>query len=117
MMAITLRQGNLSEGTFAYWAEVPEKGTTRRRVASSSTRRDPRTGARLRALQSAPSLGAPVCVAAALPLPGIWAGLLIDWIAGGGEDVGVVFVGLENITLPGTGEVVINAQHWQQPGG
>lgn len=93
-------KGNLSEGTFAYWSEVPveQAGRSKKRRASLSG--------------SQSALGAPVCVAGALPLPGLWAGLLIDWIAGG-EDVGVVFVGLENVTLP-SGEVVADAEHWQQ---
>ena len=66
--------------------------------------------------QTAAPLGEPVCIAAALPLPGLWVGLDLDWIAGGGGgDSGVAFVGFENVTLPG-GEVVEGAQHWQQAG-
>lgn len=70
------------------------------------------------AIDSGTNFGEPVCVSASIPFPGLFSGLQLDWIAGGGLSAtapGVTFVGYENTTVPITGETLAT-EHWQKAG-
>jgi hypothetical protein len=132
-------QTNLSEVFFTYWAStalaaatsvVQSDGSVARRKGGAPAAPQPQPALIISASAPPPSaplpaaggsgdgsaLGGPTCVNAPLPFPGVWAGLLLDWIAEGSEDTGVVFVGIEDIVVPITG-VAATAQHWQQAAG
>ena len=105
---MAILQDNLSESSYAYWAAGVQQGAPAESTHSWVS--DFQLGQSNRV-----ALGQPVCVAANLPISGLWVGLLLDWIADGSEDAGVSFVGFENVTNPFTADTIL-AQHWQKAG-
>lgn len=117
----------LAEATYTYWSEVPAEGVGRfarsrgSGLQISEVKNRPSlpkfpTVGLANAIDSGTNFGEPVCVSASIPFPGLFSGLQLDWIAGGGLSAtapGVTFVGYENTTVPITGETLAT-EHWQK---